>query len=639
MSATIITHDDTIYFRQEDISSDIEYSLNSVNWTPIVFNQFPITINNSKGSNINVLFTTDLDLSLIGDTVTSYFIAGTNDITFEGNHSTITLGGKTTWYGLIQNGTLASNGNDNIIVQNIIISSEDNISNGAGYICSSYFGKGATGNIIKNSSVINIPPVPPNLSVDNWGGICGSNIEGVEIRNCFTTCNISGKTCGGICGPNSNADIINCYSIGEISGENAGGICGNNCGSSQMNITNCYSNGNISGSDSGGISGPCTTPTMNIHNCYSSGIITGTAHGIVNLSGLNAGLIDNVYIAGDSGNTWSDVSANQSLLFSLTPKVWISIEPNIPYVLNITDIDYEPNTATESYDIGDLVNYNTFSIMDNLNYILLTVNDLIPPPSITVNPTDGELTFTDLSANTTTEYVVKVFSYTEKLVDIYYGYSICTFTLNLVPIANICFTEGTLITTDQGIIPIEKINCNIHTIHKKNIIAITKTISTDPYSICFEYGSVEIVLVIATDPYSICFEKNAFGDQIPSENTIVSVFHSVYDMKKQKMRKAHYFTEDYDKVYRVKYNKEILYNILMEKHEKIIVNNLICETLDPNDIIAKLYNPIKPEAIIDRKDNKSKQIINKEKIVKDKKIAKQKKSQSSNILILKKYLG
>ena len=68
------------------------------------------------------------------------------------------------------------------------------------------------------------------------------------------------------------------------------------------------------------------------------------------------------------------------------------------------------------------------------------------------------------------------------------------------------------------------------------------------------------------------------------------------------------------------------------------MENLICETLDPNDKIAKFYNPIKPDFIIDRKDNKCKQIINKEKLVKDK-IVKQKKSESSNTLILKKYLG
>ena len=40
----------------------------------------------------------------------------------------------------------------------------------------------------------------------------------------------------------------------------------------------------------------------------------------------------------------------------------------------------------------------------------------------------------------------------------------------------------------------------------------------------------------------------------------------------------------------VKYNKELLYNILMEKHEKMIVNNMIVETLDPKNIIAKLYS-------------------------------------------------
>jgi len=43
-------------------------------------------------------------------------------------------------------------------------------------------------------------------------------------------------------------------------------------------------------------------------------------------------------------------------------------------------------------------------------------------------------------------------------------------------------------------------------------------------------------------------------------------------------------------VQKVDYNQEILYNVLMEKYEKINVNNIMCETLHPNNIIAKLYN-------------------------------------------------
>jgi hypothetical protein len=45
-----------------------------------------------------------------------------------------------------------------------------------------------------------------------------------------------------------------------------------------------------------------------------------------------------------------------------------------------------------------------------------------------------------------------------------------------------------------------------------------------------------------------------------------------------------------DGVYNKKYNGEILYNVLLDKYDKMIVNNLIVETLDPENIIAKLYN-------------------------------------------------
>jgi hypothetical protein len=43
-------------------------------------------------------------------------------------------------------------------------------------------------------------------------------------------------------------------------------------------------------------------------------------------------------------------------------------------------------------------------------------------------------------------------------------------------------------------------------------------------------------------------------------------------------------------VYNKKYNGEILYNVLLETHEKMMVNNLIVEILDPNNIVVQLYN-------------------------------------------------
>jgi len=136
------------------------------------------------------------------------------------------------------------------------------------------------------------------------------------------------------------------------------------------------------------------------------------------------------------------------------------------------------------------------------------------------------------------------------------------------PISNICFPAGTLISTDQGEISIEKIIPFENTINNKNIKAITKTISHDTYL--------------------VCFDKNALGNNYPNKKTIISKDHKI--LYKGKMIESYKFLGHFEKVQKVDYNQEILYNVLMEKYEKIKVNNIMCETLHPNNIIAKLYN-------------------------------------------------
>ena len=133
-------------------------------------------------------------------------------------------------------------------------------------------------------------------------------------------------------------------------------------------------------------------------------------------------------------------------------------------------------------------------------------------------------------------------------------------------ISDICFPAGTPIKTDQGIIAIEKIKPNMHTINKKLIIAITKTISPDNFLI-------EIL-------------KNGLGFNYPTHNTTMSQYHKVFFQGK--MCEANAFLDKFG-VIKVKYTGEILYNVLMEDHSRISVNNLICETLHPDNIVAKLY--------------------------------------------------
>jgi len=138
------------------------------------------------------------------------------------------------------------------------------------------------------------------------------------------------------------------------------------------------------------------------------------------------------------------------------------------------------------------------------------------------------------------------------------------------PISNVCFPENTPIQTDQGTFAIQNIDPKKHTIQKKKIIAITQTITEEKYL--------------------ICFEKNSISLNYPTQRTIMSKDHRL--LFNGKLREAEYFIGKYERVYKVKYNREILYNVLMKEYDIIVVNNLICETLHPNHLIAKLYNSV-----------------------------------------------
>jgi hypothetical protein len=138
------------------------------------------------------------------------------------------------------------------------------------------------------------------------------------------------------------------------------------------------------------------------------------------------------------------------------------------------------------------------------------------------------------------------------------------------PISNACFPAGTMIVTNQGDIPIEKINTSVHTIRNKKIVCIIKTINEDKHL--------------------VCFEKDSLAPNIPSDKTIISKCHKIF--YKGKILKAIDFVGMFDNVYKITYRGEILYNVLMENYNKMLVNNLICETLHPKNYIAELYKDL-----------------------------------------------
>jgi hypothetical protein len=134
-------------------------------------------------------------------------------------------------------------------------------------------------------------------------------------------------------------------------------------------------------------------------------------------------------------------------------------------------------------------------------------------------------------------------------------------------ITNICFPAGTPVQTDQGIISIEKINTNIHTIKGQPIKHITQTTTYNKYL--------------------IHFQENSIGYNIPNKPTTMSKEHKIlYDGK---LVPAFRFLDLTDKVKKINYSGEILYNVLLDVYSLITVNNMECETLHPQNPVAKLY--------------------------------------------------
>ena len=140
-------------------------------------------------------------------------------------------------------------------------------------------------------------------------------------------------------------------------------------------------------------------------------------------------------------------------------------------------------------------------------------------------------------------------------------------TVNFInPSSNICFLAGSKVYTDQGLISIEELNTAIHTINKQTIVAITQTTTKDK-------NLVHI-------------PKDILGPNQPSQKTVCSRVHNI--LYNGIMTPAY----EIPGIEFIPYNDEILYNILLKTYSIISVNNIIVETLHPNNPIAILYRHI-----------------------------------------------
>ena len=244
--------------------------------------------------------------------------------------------------------------------------------------------------------------------------------------------------------------------------------------------------------------------------------------------------ISNEYtIITDSGNTLGNYYSNENITHTLTFTNAISLSI---YLVSEVDVDLLNISGTTI----DPENSNTI-IRTDISGVSRDVIDISNYTSITIN----------FSSNTVINHA---------------GYIIV---LRLMPvlISNICFRRGTPINTDQGLVDIDKINKKIHTIRNNRIKHITETISK----------SKELVLVM----------KDAIYNNIPSLDTVMTKEHAIF--YKGKLVKIDSLVNNSSIIY-IENTGEKLYNVLLDKHDLMIVNNILAETLHPTNLISRIYN-------------------------------------------------
>ncbi|MGA1048037.1 MAG: Hint domain-containing protein, partial [Minisyncoccia bacterium] len=150
-----------------------------------------------------------------------------------------------------------------------------------------------------------------------------------------------------------------------------------------------------------------------------------------------------------------------------------------------------------------------------------------------------------------------------------FGYQIGSFIgpidPNLLPIA-ICFPCQTPVVTDQGEVHIDKLKPDIHTIQGKRIVSILET--------------------APNFKNMVCIEKNALGNNCPSQRTEMSPDHRV--QYNGQLIKAKDLVDVCEGVHLIPFIREKIYNVLMEHYDTIIVNNMITETLHPDNVLVQI---------------------------------------------------
>ena len=233
---------------------------------------------------------------------------------------------------------------------------------------------------------------------------------------------------------------------------------------------------------------------------------------------------------------------------------------------NVNIVSENVLVITSDHISEDILYINMYDNQDNAIYIEETISNQIIITTLNnniiyMNKIDGTTSYTYTVNNLQNGTLVE----NEEIIIDNLRIIVGSLTIENIQIitSNICFLGNSIVKTDQGEFPIEKLK--YETLHEERFVR-TKT----------KFLGSHLIVI----------EKDALGINIPNKTTIITPEHKVFI--NGVMTEAKKLINN-DTIYKRKYKGEYVYNILQEEHTDMYVNNMLCETLDPTNSIRKLY--------------------------------------------------
>lgn len=142
--------------------------------------------------------------------------------------------------------------------------------------------------------------------------------------------------------------------------------------------------------------------------------------------------------------------------------------------------------------------------------------------------------------------------------------------------SSICYLGDTMVHTDQGLVKAEDLFRTFkkqqYTISQRPVRRVTRTRNED----------TEMVLI----------QKNCFTEGIPNEDTFLTKQHKIMVPTTQKMEKCKNVARNskYKKASIIdRKRRDIVYNIVLDTHSTVRVNNMVSETLHPANAFLKKF--------------------------------------------------